>query len=193
MILKEKHSGYALLFTLLFIVLLTSAVIAIIAASSADSRLQRSTENSAVSYQLAKQGVEDGWTLYKANRTNSLTLPSVHELPTNACLATSSAVTRNYPNDSSKTPEPVTVQTKVNLADSVKGVYDFKICDDIIYAIGYSSGNKITLKATVDHSIDEINKDASGNSPCGGPAPQQPCVRSHLNDTISITQIGPLK
>lgn len=193
--LKTKKPGYALIYTLIFIVLLLITVSVTWVTGMLDIRMARQSEYSAVAYQMAETAIESGWTYYK--NTIDSTYDSVNTVPpvtypANACGSTS-VIVRVNPNvipvtspSANLAPGPSTVLT-------AGGSYDYRICTTAgvttIEGIGYYKGNKITLKANVVHGAD-----SGVCSPVGGTFPN--CtpgipIMNHPKDYITIYQTGP--
>lgn len=190
--LEIENKGFALIYVLLFVVLLLIAVSATWFTGLADLRLAQKSEYSVQAMQLAQAGIDDGWLEYKdlVGNTNNLDQKFPDSSGTTTCNGTTPA---NNPilrrtvldangNASVSNPNPH-LKDNVNLA--LNGVYDYYICGQSIYAIGYYMGSKITLQAIVDHTQDQ-------NWPIGCDNVSVPCTGlDHSNDYITITQTGP--
>lgn len=193
--------GFALIYVLLFVVLLLIAVSATWFTGMADLRLSQRSQYSVQATQLAKAGIDDAWLKYKDEIGNLLTIPSVIFPPTaggiDACTDPNPLVRRTQINDdgtlSVVNPDP-RLQNSVNLAPN--GVYDYKICSTAgapypsttIEGIGYYKGSKITLKANVNYNPTAI----MGPDPAN-PGGQIQTGWNHTNDYLTIYQSGPSK
>lgn len=183
----KNKKGYALIYALLFIVLMGVTVGAIMTASNADIILQRRSDNAAVAFQLAKQGMDDGWVYYRGN-INPATNPSGTSIvPSSPTVCTNVNRVIFAQDGSETTSTPALTQIPLS-AEQLYGAYDYRVCweggsvnKERIDAIGYSKGNKITLQGYITHSNDT-------SVGCPGAS----CVYDHSNDTLSFNQIGPL-
>lgn len=200
----KKSSSFALIYTLLFIILLLIAVSVTWFTGLADIRLARRTEYSTAAMQLAKSAIDEGWVKYKDDLLRTIyPLPNDAALtfPTGACNTTNANYFRNWPDRPAPTPTPTSkpLSPAPSLADTLIGVYDYKICTSggatTIEGIGYYKGNKITLKADVNHDGD--TEYCSGGT---GGSTQPECEAAggtwklnHSNDYLTIYQTGPSK
>ncbi|KKQ18127.1 MAG: hypothetical protein US31_C0009G0026 [Berkelbacteria bacterium GW2011_GWA1_36_9] len=177
--------GFALIYTLLFITLLLTAVSATWFTGMADLRLSQKSNYSVQAYQLAQSAIDEGYARYKSELGSSADLNVKY--PDNASCASTNPVVRRTVIDSGgalTTPSPdPQLQVNVNLA--LNGTYDYRICNTTIYGIGYYKGSKISLKADVSHppASEECTTNNLVNPPvttCG-----------HSNDYITTSQTGP--
>lgn len=183
---KLRSSGFALIYTLLFVVLLLITVSATWLTGMADLRLSQRSNYSVQAYQLAQAGVDDGFVSYKDQVGTAYPVPAITD-PTSAC-GTPSKVFRVNPNVIPATSPSVNLSPPPALADTVEGRYDYRICTTgsvtTIEGVGYYKGSKITLKATVTHVDTPImGVDAGGNPVRIG--------TDHNKDYLTTYQTGP--
>lgn len=205
--LKTKKSGYALIYTLIFIVLLLIVVVTTWITGMMDIQMARNSEYSTEAYQMAQMGIESGWTYYKSAIGETYSGNQVDPVPQktypdNAC-SSPSMIRRVDPNT---TPTPTETTTALSPVPSTSlttsGSYDYRICTvagspsvTTIEGIGYFKGVKITLKAVVKHDTpanEEYCANGGNDFPtctAGGGTPS-PKVR-HPKDYITIYQTGP--
>lgn len=188
--IKKTNHGFALVYTLLFIVLLLVAVSATWFTGMADLRLSQKSNYSVQAYELAQAGIDDAFVKYKQIIGNADTIPqAVYPDPAgavDACTAVNPIVHRTvYNSDGTTTQTDPRLQVGVNLA--VNGAYDYRICSSQpsqIEAIGYYQGSKVTLKATITHDTDANERTCDSSVP-------PVCTRNHDNDYMTISQVGP--
>lgn len=182
----HKHPAVALIYTILFIVLLMIAVSVSWFTAMSDIRLSQKNQYSVQAYDLARAAIDDGWVRYKAEVGSTNVVSKT--FPSDACGATS-MVQRFNPNKpvTDDNPETVELQTMLDLSQSLVEIYDLRYCwiaeQEVIEGIGYYQGNKITLKAAVTHNdtCDEYDAININN-----------CIRwDHSKDYLTIHQTGP--
>lgn len=188
--LRAKKPAYALIYTLLFIVLLLITISVTWVTGMLDIRMARQSEYSTQAYQMAEAAIESGYAYYRGQIGNSDPVPTVI-YPSGACLTPAvHRVTLNGVGGSTETDTVFTI-----LPNSTYGAFDFRVCssnDPQIEGIGYYKGSKITLKAIIVHRADAgfcIN-------PPGGTYPGcnlDPTAKrlNHPKDYITIYQTGP--
>jgi len=178
----KKQSGFALVYTILFLMLVMLTVLTIWATGMADVRLSHRNEASSGAYQLARSAIDDGWAEYQEQVDNAAVpaspfgLPNVGACPTNS---TNPTVHRYYLD--TKKGDDVPLNTTIKVEQSQAGFYAYRICDTMIEGIGYLKGNKITLKAEVDHTGDTNIYDELGAK----------IGVDHSKDFITVYQSGP--
>ncbi|MEK7142928.1 MAG: pilus assembly PilX N-terminal domain-containing protein, partial [Patescibacteria group bacterium] len=180
--LDENMRGFALIYVLLFITLIGVTVFASWAASLSETRLSRRNEHSTEAYQLAKTAIEEGWEEYRAQLDDSMDpLDIGKNLPDEACDLANPQVQRVI--DGVLVAQPVGLKPYPDLTQTKLGVYDWRVCGDDLFieGVGYYKGNKITLKAKIDHTLDNDIVDGDGNI----------TGRDHRRDTLKIYQTGP--
>lgn len=179
---EYNRRAFALIYVLLFCVLISLTVFTVWAASMSEVRLARRNENSSQAYQLAKSAIDEGWTQYKAAVGSGIdTNKSFPD--TAACNSTNPKVSRyEMASGSVSTPN---LQTLPSLDVQKDGVFDFRVCGTslIIEGVGYFQGSKITLKGLIVHPAGEETCDTSITPPI--------CTSDHSNDTLNIEQVGP--
>jgi len=190
----KKKPGYALVYTLLFIVLLLITVITTWVIGMADIRMQRRSEYSTEAYQLAKAAIDDGWIRYKNEIGTTNPLPSV-TIPSSAC-STPSVVVRVNPNVTPATSPTASLSPPPLPSATFEGRYDYRICTTAgtttIEGIGYYRGNKITLKATVNHDHDQEYCDGAIGSTLSECQTNGGTWKiNHDGDYLTIFQTGP--
>lgn len=157
-------------------------VLTIWATGMADVRLSHRNEASSGAYQLARSAIDDAWAKYQ-EEIDDKDVPAsfAFALPTGACSSSAPTVNRYYL-DTKTTKENVPLNdTSYNLAQSQAGFYAYRICDTMIEGIGYLKGNKITLKAEIDHNGDTDIFDDLGVK----------IGVDHSKDFITVYQSGP--
>ena len=177
----RKHQNFALVYTILFLMLVMVTVLTIWATGMADVRLSHRNEASSGAYQLARSAIDDAWAKYQ-EEIDDKDVPASFALPAGACSTTAPTVNRYYL-DSKQTEENVPLNKTITLAQSQAGFYAYRICDTMIEGIGYLKGNKITLKAEIDHTGDTDIFDTSD--------PPVKIGVDHSKDFITVYQTGP--
>ena len=182
---RQKRTGFALLYVMLFIFLILVTVVITWATSMAENRLNQRTEGGAEAYQLAQAAIDEGWIKY-------------HDLIGDRCIIdiidNPGKVGRFLVGESKDVDTDF--GSTVSFSDSLKGVYDFRITyemipyhitkQQVIEGIGYYQGTKITLKGSVKHDTNLDNEIVFDNS-----IPPVCESRNHENDTLLIYQTGP--
>jgi len=141
----NKKNGFAMLYVLVFMIIAVMAVVTISLAMVFTIKLNRQSQASLQSYNLALTAVQHGYNKFTANGSNA-------SIPSNACP------TANYNRvepaliASINTPTPVDLTTPA--PDITKPIYDFRVCyvaggNSYIEGIGYYYGYKINLKADI--------------------------------------------
>lgn len=186
---SAKQKGFALIYTMLFVILLMITVSTTWITGLADLRLSQNTQFSAEAYQLAQIGMEEGWIKYQ--KDSKTTITATVTFPTDACNPIDTVkYFRTWPDRNivpTPTPTPQPLKPAPLLTDTTIGVYDYKICTidtaTTIKSIGYYKGSKITLEGTIE-------KDSSPD--CLGwedPVTRLICNRwDHSDDKLTITQ-----
>lgn len=177
-ILKSNKKGFALVFVLLFVVLLLITATTIWATGMAEIRLQRRSEFTEGAYQMAKAGMDSGWIKYQDSIGNAGDIPAVVIPATGNCNAPFSYF-RTFSDGETVT----SIATAPLATKTIDGVYDYRICNLDIFAIGYYKGNKVMLKGTISHPSGEFTE--------GDPNALPPTsdTRDHSDDTLTITQL----
>lgn len=215
----KNNRGYALIYTLLFIILIMITVSLTWFTGIAEINLGRRAEYSTEAYQLAQTAIETGYTIFKngdANYTTpldsryqpddkSLTGPW-NSIATNACVVSGANGYRTWrivlQSDGSVAFSPSYTRTSVNLAPY--GAYDYRFCTGsaqsgvlggttVITGIGYYKGYKVTLAATVVHPADVgycSPSNAGDNFPTCVAGPAARKT-NHNADYVTISQVGP--
>lgn len=195
---RAKHQGFALIYTMLFVMLIVVTVLVSWATAMAEIRLQNRSGYSVQANQLARAAIEDGFVKYKSEIGNSYDIPNV-VLPeaddsiNSACETTNPGTYRVYVDSS--TPVPVNLQTSDSAEHTAQGFYAYRVCTTgasgqtpgttTIEGIGYYAGTKVTLQGEVKHPNDiVVDPD---------PINLIPGSIDHSADTIFIYQTGPSK
>lgn len=141
--LSKNRKGFALIYVLAIMVISGMAVVTLTMGMVSIIRLNRQTEASIQSYNLAYTGIEHGLRDYN-NGSGSTS-------PTNGCSATSpDSFNRVDPTSSATIATPTQVDQYKSPTATLQ--YDYRLCvgtDKYIESVGYFKGYKIKLWADI--------------------------------------------